>query len=722
MVFRRIGRLIAFVKRMVLLLVLALYTQIQAQTMENVSSFTPTPMSTPSPLKTTPATDKSIIQLPEVIVIGRSENLVGTADTASEGYVDQEDLGLRPLLRPGEVMENVPGLIVTQHSGDGKANQYFLRGFNLDHGTDFSTFVDGVPMNLPTQAHGQGYMDLNFLMPELIDSVEYKKGPYYAEEGDFSSSGAAQIRTFRNLPYAIADVTLGDFGYQRAIAADFLKLGSDSLTYAMETEHTDGPWDVPENYKKYNAFMRYSTGTEAQGWDITGTGYEGDWNGTNQIPERAVDEGIIDRFGSLNPSDGGKEYRWSLAVEWRGGDSSFPVTVQAYYVRSYFDLFSDFTFYMNNPVQGDQFEQLDDRSILGGQATQSWVHTLLGADSRTTAGVQIRDDLINEIGLFNTENRTRFSTDSDDSVAQAKGALYVSNSTHWGDWFRTTIGLRGDLYYWDVNANIPGNSGVTTGSLLSPKANLVFGPWGGTEAYLSGGFDFHSNDGRGTVETEDVTTMNGGPVTTPVSPVTPLVQSRGAEVGIRCESIPNLRSTVSFWLLDLNSELVFDGDTGTTDPAGPSRRMGIEWANDWRPVDWVTLDADLSTSEAHFVDDPTGANYVPEAVGDVISAGLSVRIPKGFQWGMRVRYFGPRYLVEDGSEQSQPTLLVNATAEYTQGDASLEFAVFNLFNAQDDDITYYYATQLKGESEPVNDYMFHPVEPFSLRTTLKLRI
>jgi hypothetical protein len=708
-------------KAFVFLIAFVIRSPILAQTIETPNA-TPVISSTTLSIKSSPVTDQAIGTLPEVLVIGRSENLVGTAETASEGYISQADLSLRPLLRPGETMETVPGLIVTQHSGDGKANQYFLRGFNLDHGTDFATFVDGVPMNLPTQAHGQGYMDLNFLIPELIEDINYEKGPYYAEAGDFSSAGNAQIRTFRDLPQGQIDITVGSFGYERALIMDSVKLGPTRLIYALEGEHDDGPWDIPENYKKINGFVRYSSGNENQGWDVTGSAYSGDWDGTNQIPERAVEDGSLDRFGSESPSDGGEEYRYSFSTEWRFGNPAAATTIQVYYVRSHFDLFSDFTFFMNNPIQGDQFEQYDDRSILGGQISQKWTHLLLGADSRTTIGLQFRNDLIGEIGLFNTENRVRYSTDSDDSVCQSNEALYVSNETHWANWFRTILGLRGDFDQWNVTANVPLNSGVTTSSLLSPKVNLVFGPWAGTEAYLSGGFDYHSNDGRGTVENWDVTTQNGGPVTSAVSPVTPLVQSRGAEVGVRCESIPNLRSTAACWLLDIDSELVFDGDTGTTDPSGPSRRIGIEWANDWRPFSWMTLDADFSTSQARFMDDPVGANYVPEAVSDVISAGLSVRVPEGFQWGTRLRYFGPRYLVEDGSEQSPPTLLVNASAEYTRGDASLDLEAFNLFNAQADDITYYYPTRLKGEAAPLNDFMFHPVEPFSLRLSLRLRI
>ena len=688
---------------------------------EDQAIATPTPTSTTGSATSAPVTGQTSGMLPEVLVIGRSESLVGAVDSASEGYISQADLDLRPLLRPGETLETVPGLIVTQHSGDGKANQYFLRGFNLDHGTDFSTCVDGVPMNLPTQAHGQGYMDLNFMIPELIDSVEYKKGGYYADEGDFSSAGAAEIRTFRSLPQGIVDITLGDFGYQRAVLLNSTPIGPDHLLYAVETEHYDGPWDTPENYKKLNGFARYSSGTDDKGWDVTATAYGGNWNGTNQIPERAVADGSIDEFGTENPTDGGMESRYSLFGEWRDTVPSSATTLQAYVIKSHFDLFSDFTFYMNNPVQGDQFEQYDDRYIFGAKFTQKWTHQLLGADSDTTVGVQLRDDLIGEIGLFNTEERVRYSTDSDDKVNLANGDVYASNLTHWTHWFRTTLGLRCDAIDYDDTSAVPGDGGQTTGTLLSPKANLVFGPWGQTEFYLSGGFDYHSNDARGVNKPWLVNTVDGGPVTTanPDPSYEPLVQSRGAEFGVRCESIPHLKSTVAFWLLDLDSELVFDGDDGTTAPSGPTRRIGIEWGNDWRPLSWMTLDADLSTSSAYYVDDPAGANYVPEAAANVVSAGLAIRAPKDFEWSMRLRYFGPRYLVEDGSEQSQPTLLVNASAKYTRGNTSLELEAFNLFNAQADDITYYYATQLKGEAAPVNDFVFHPVEPLALRLSLR---
>ena len=709
----------------VLPLFLAMGWPVWPQPLSSDFSTTPTLSPTPDPSASAPVSTKPVFQLPEVLVIGKSLNLVGTADTASEGFVGQDDLANRPLLRPGEVMENVPGMIVTQHSGDGKANQYFLRGFNLDHGTDFATWIDGMPANLPTQAHGQGYMDLNFMIPELVESVNYQKGPYYAEDGDFSSAGAAQIRIFRTLPHGLAEVTSGYFGYQRALAADSSAIGSDTLVYALETEHMDGPWDVPENFKKYNGLLRYGSGSDQKGWDLTAMGYEGDWYATNQIPERAVEEGLIDRFGSFSPTDGGKSYRWSLSGEWRDNSPSAGTTVQAYDIRSYLDLFSNFSLYYNNPVQGDQFEQYDDRDILGGQVIQTWNHDLLGAGSRTTAGLQIRNDFLH-IGLYNTANRVRFSTDSDDQVNLLSGGIYVSNLTHWNDWFRTTIGLRGDAVRYDVTANVPGNSGTSRGALLSPKADLVLGPWGGTEFYLSGGFDYHSNDARGTVKNWDVTTQNGGPVTTanPNPDYPALVQSRGAEFGVRCESIPNLRSTVSFWLLDLDSELVFDGDDGTTDPSGATRRIGIEWANDWRPLDWIILDADLSTSQAHYFDTATYGLQVPEAVADVVSAGVCVKAPQDFKFEIRLRYFGPRFLGSDetGDHYSQDTALVNAGAEYTRGDATLALEVFNLFNTQADDITYYDVSQLKGESAPQYDFMFHPVEPLGLRASLKLRI
>lgn len=652
----------------------------------------------------------------EVIVVGRAENLVGDAQTSSQGSVGQDELKQRPVLRPGEVLETVPGVIVTQHSGSGKANQYFLRGFNLDHGTDFATWIDGMPINMPTHGHGQGYTDVNFLIPEIVERVSYRKGPYYAEEGDFSAAGAVRIRTFRKLPESLAHLEMGEFGHQRAVLAHSIDTELGRVLFALEGQHYDGPWDVEENFTKYNGLVRYGSGDDRNGFDVTLMGYQGEWTSADQIPRRAVDAGILDRFGVVDPTDAGNSHRYSLSGEWRSGSDTSQTRVNAYLIEYRLRLFSNFTYYLDDPANGDQFEQVDQRVVVGAAASHQWFDKWLGADASTTVGLQTRNDMIGEVGLHKTAQRARLSTVRDDEVLQNSVGIWVENEMRWNAWFRTVAGLRGDFYFWDVDSNFEANSGTESDGIASPKGSLVLGPWAETEFYLSGGLGFHSNDGRGA--TIEVDPSDG---VTPVEKVDPLVRAKGGEVGVRTGILPGLQSTVSVFILDLDSELLFIGDAGITEPSRPSRRLGVEWANYYRPLPWLTFDADFSHTKARFKDSDPAGDHIPGAIENVLAAGVSVHDLSGVFGSVRVRYFGPRDLIEDGSEHSDATTLVNARVGYEYKKAVFALEVFNLFNSKDDDITYLYDSQLAGEPGPVTDEHFHPVEPRSFRVSLTLR-
>src|ERR1700716_2502314 len=300
---------------------------------------------------------------------------VGPPNMASQITIAGEELNARPVTRPGEILEAVPGLIVTQHSGDGKANQYFLRGFNLDHGTDFLTTIDHMPVNMPTHAHGQGYSDINFLLPELVSRVAYKKGPYFAEDGDFSSAGAADIDYYTKMPRGVASLGFGSDGYRRAMAADSFDAGPGHLLYGFELFHNDGPWINPEDYRKLNGVLRFSEGTNADGYTVSLMGYTGKWNATDQIPQRAVDDGTISRFGAIDPTDGGRTSRYSLSLDrHKTLENGGVFHMDVYAIKYRLDLFSNFTFFLDHPFPvGDQFEQADNRTIVG--VTPSWVFT-----------------------------------------------------------------------------------------------------------------------------------------------------------------------------------------------------------------------------------------------------------------------------------------------------------------------------------------------------------
>lgn len=653
-------------------------------------------------------------RLEAVEVVGHYENGVGTSDAASAGTVTAKLIENRPALRPGEILEFVPGVIVTQHSGDGKANQYFLRGFNLDHGTDFATSVAGMPVNMRTHAHGQGYTDLNFLIPELIERIDYKKGPYYAELGDFANAGAAQIHLFDTLPRGIASLSVGEHQFTRALVADSVDAASGNLLYALELSRNNGPWDEPENFHKSNGVLRYSSGNAENGFSVTGMAYSARWDSTDQIPVRAVDEGIVDRFGSLDPSDGGVSHRYSLSFEGAKSDAEGRSDVLLYAIKSDLKLFSNFTYFLDNPIDGDQFEQAEQRQVFGLASSETWFGHAFGRKSDTRLGIEGRYDRLSPVALYSTADRDRLGTTRRDFVKEGSVGIYVSNSTAWNDWLRTVIGARFDTYHFDVDSEIADNSGTRNDSITSPKLSIILGPWSKTEFFINYGEGFHSNDARGTTQHRTVSTDE------PTDPVTPLVKARGAELGVRSEIVPGLQSSIALWQLRLDSELLFVGDAGDTEASRASKRYGVEWSNHYTASDWLLVDLDLSVSHARFTEyDPAG-NDIPGAVEKTASFGLTLTDIGPWLAEFQLRYFGPRPLIEDDSVRSKSTTLAYLRGGYRfSRDWKVLVDVFNLFNRKSSDIDYFYASRLRGEpAEGVEDRHFHPVEPRTVRVTL----
>jgi outer membrane receptor protein involved in Fe transport len=642
-------------------------------------------------------------------------NLQPTA--ASEKIISGEELNARPASRIGEVLEAVPGLIVTQHSGEGKANQYFLRGFNLDHGTDLAISVDGMPVNMPTHGHGQGYADINFLIPELVQSVNVRKGPYFADTGDFASAGAVGIDYINKLPKNIAELTFGSFGYQRALAAGSTAVGDGTLLTAFEANKYKGPWDVPDNVRKLNGVLRYSQGTATDGFTLSAMAYSNGWNSTDQVAQRAIDQGLIARFGSLDPTDGGTSSRFSLSSNWAQSSAYSQTKVNAYVIRSSLQLFNDFTYFLDDPVNGDQFSQTDRRTLYGLDASHAFDLRFAGIETQTRIGLQTRGDDIN-VGLFKTIARETLSTVREDSVKEGNVGLWADTTARWTDWLRTTVGIREDYFAGRVVSDTPQNSGNAQASMTSPKAGIVLGPWYRTEFYGNAGYGLHSNDIRGATITVDPNDK-----VTPLDRVPLLVRSKGAEIGIRTRAIEGLTSTVAVFVLDFDSELLFVGDAGTTEPSRPSRRVGVEWTNQYKVLPWMTLDFDLAYTRARFTNvDPVG-DFIPGAPAWVASGGVTFGADSGWFGALRGRYFGPRPLIEDDSVRSQASLIFNARAGYKfDNGLRLQLDVLNLFNARTNQIEYYYLSRLPGEPiDGVADRHVHPAEPLAVRLTLVAR-
>ena len=647
-------------------------------------------------------------------VIGHYQNAVGTSDAASQGYITPKLIESRPVQRPADVLEAVPGLVVTQHSGDGKANQYYLRGFNLDHGTDFATSVAGAPVNMPSHGHGQGYSDLNFLIPELVSRIDYRKGPYFASEGDFSSAGAAHFHYQDRLKENIFEFGAGSFGFKRMLAAASRDAGSGKLLYALELIGNNGPWANANDYSKINGVLRWSLANGPSEHRITAMHYSGEWNSTDQIPQRAIDSGLLPRFGAVDPTDGGQTSRTSLAYEYRHNHGNRQFQLNAYGIRYRLRLYSNFTYFMHDAVNGDQFEQLDQRSVYGLSPTWLWTGRIAGRESITKAGLQYRRDDVGQVGLYNTAARQRLATVREDSVNQASLGAFAENSFAWTDGFRSIVGLRADTYSFDVASNNALNSGKTRDSLVSPKLGFVFGPWSATEFFLNAGNGFHSNDARGTVIRVDPSTL------VPAQQVPALVRTRGSEFGARTGIIPAVQNSIAVWRLALASELLFAGDAGTTQPSRPSQRNGVEWSNRWKPRRWLLLDFDLSVSRARFTDgDPAGPN-VPGSIGRVVSLGASVEDFGPWSGSLHLRQFGPRPLIADNSRRSDSATLLNARLGYRlEKNVRLTLDVFNLLDRKAQDIEYFYTSQLRGEAAAVGDKHLHPVEPRALRLAVQ---
>jgi outer membrane receptor protein involved in Fe transport len=676
----------------------------------------------------------------EIVVTASRADTMGGASTASQGSLTQKEVELRPIYRSGQLYESIPGLVVTVHSGEGKAPQYLIRGYNLDHGTDFANFVDDMPVNRPTNAHGQGYSDLGFLIPQLVGGIDFTKGPYYAAIGDFGSVASAHTRLVNEIP-AQASVAVGNDGYQALSLGGTLNPASDKrLLGALALEHYDGPWQPKENFQKVNAALRYSQGDKADGLSVTGLYYQSGGGLTTDQPQRAVDAGLIGRYGSLDPTDHSLSLRYSLSAHLDRPVGPGKFALSLYAVHGTMTLWNNFTHFLFDPVNGDQEEQDEVRTTLGLAASYTLQASLAGIATETVVGLQGRHDTV-LVDRKHTQDRTTIlpicqtalpdsavlnyaavgGNCTNDRVHLLSLAPYFQEIVHLTPWLRVIGGLRLDTLRADDQSLVTGTGGQANQALWQPKASLALGPWQKTEFYFSIGRGFHSNDVRGvfgTVPSVGVPLASGA---------TPLMSTTtGMEAGLRSDIISRLSVQLAAFQQDFGSELVYNPDLGSDQAGAPSRRQGIEVSAQYHPFRWLELNTDLAFSRPRYRDGSLAAfglagPYIADAPNFIYSAGVLVDNFGAWSGGLQWRRLGTHALV-DGSQFPQDGGYSEWNLDVTYALSpgwKVQVGIFNLFNSHGESADFYYTSRLPGEpAAGVAGFQSHPLEPRAARFTL----
>jgi len=670
-------------------------------------------------------------------------DLLGSADTASQGSVTQEEIALRPVYRVGQLLESMPGLVVTIHSGEGKANQYLLRGENLDHGIDLANFVDDMPVNRPTNAHGQGYSDLNFLIPETLNGIDYTKGPYYASIGDFGAVGSVHMKLADDLPNQM-QASVGTVGDQDLFSGGTYHFDDGAkLIGAVDLGHLDGPWEPAQDYRKVNGLVRYVDGTANDGYSVTGMYYQANGNLTTDQPLRAIQEGLIGRYGTLDPTDGSRSQRWSLDGHYAYSGDGWAFKANAYYIHDTMILWNDFTHLLNDSLNGDQEQQTENRDTFGGGASLMKETSIAGIESEWTLGVQERYD-DEYIDRRHTKARVTLSYCNDgngdynvgisvctaDKVQINDVSPYVENTTHWLSWLRTTIGVREDYTNATDRSLVASvTRGTTSEWLPQPKGSIAFGPWYDTEFYISAGKGFHSDDVRGVLGTVP---LQGTQLAVGAVPL--MARTYGEEIGFRTTPIEGLQIQFAAFRQDDSSELQYNQDAGQDQATAPSRREGFELSAQYRPIEWLEVNTDIAATRARYFKNAdalvnqygiVGGTFITNAPDFIGSFGILVDNLGPWFGGIQERILGP-YPLTDGTNKpdSSGYKETNLDIGYKLTDKiKLQLSIYNLLNTRAWASEYYYATNItqaevaKYGTNGVSDYQVHPLEPISARFT-----
>jgi hypothetical protein len=641
--------------------------------------------------------DAEELEVPEVSVT--AERPVASS---SQQFIPDKEILLQPQGRPAQVLRLIPGFVAVEHSGGaGKADQYFLRGFDADHGTDVAFFTDGMPINFRSHAHGQGYSDLSFIIPETIEGLDVYKGAYLPEFGDFNTAGAVNFRTREVVKDGVLQAAGGQFDTQRYILMFSPTKDKIRTLFAGEGYYSDGPFINDNRYFRANLLGKATTNLSARDeLSVTATFQKSQWNASGEIPLRAVTDGTLDRFGAIDPSEGGKTLRstarFNYHYDTREGGQFFANAYGQYYK---FDLFSNFTFFLKDPTNttGDGIQQHDNRMMYGGNIGYLQQAEMFGQPSIGTIGVQARvDDIHARLGT--QVQRTPLGTTTDSDIMEASYAPYIKAEVQPLAWMRLAGGLRAEMFTFDVRNRCPAcaeqPAGRTSSSIVLPKANLIAGPWFRTEFFANYGEGYHSNDARSAV----------------APGASPLARARTYEVGFRTKPLgpDGIELITTLWAIDLKSELVFVGDQGTTENRGPTRRRGIEAAvrgQVWGPVH---VNGSVTWSHAEFAN----GDAIPLAPEITAYGSVLVQWPEGWRSQIQATYLGMRPLVEDRSVKSPSWVMIDITERYMlpvklpHGRLEAFLFIQNILDTKWEQATFFFESRLRNEAAGVNDIHF----------------
>lgn len=688
-----------------------------------------------------------VIELGKVLVKG--ERVYSTASSRS---IRDFDLNVRPVSTAQDMLQLAPGLVIAQHAGGGKAEQIFLRGFDADHGTDIAILSDGTPVNMVSHGHGQGYADIHFAIPELVESIDVFKGPYFARYGNFSTAGSIQFRTKDKIDGNMLKIEGGKFNTQKFTGMFQLPTLSEhqNAYFAGQFYNTDGPVESEQDFQRLNLFGKFRTDlNERSKLSVSASSFSSAWDASGQIPQRAVDSGLISRFGTIDDLEGGQTSRQNLNLIYTAtGENNSQFLFQPYFCRYNFKLFSNFTFFLEDSENSDMIEQTDDRTVLGLNTEYKFTQLISSIQANTTFGGGFRSDDI-AVSLWHSPNRRRLTQRVDSGIIERNLFLWAQEELIINPKLRFQLGLRGDYFTFNVEdhldtlsdetVNLPHASGYAQEAMLNPKFNMVYSPIQSIDVFLNFGTGFHSNDARDVVIEQTISDLEQTYKRQDLSEeqiderltqmnfnrdhagVQTLPRAIGAEIGTRHRFFDRFNIGFAGWWLELDEELVFVGDAGETEISGKSQRIGIDIEGRIKILSWLWIDTDVNLSQGKYVDEPDDANQIPLAPRITSTGGLTAIHPSGWDVSLRYRHIGDRPANEDGSVTAEGYTVVNLGLSYTYGPFQYFVAVENLFDVDWNEAQFDTESRLRNETEPVSEIHFTPGNPLNLQAGISFQ-